>query len=351
MQFMVRNSDRIIGAAFAAGYTSIASYVPQSLWTTNAKPQADRPEFDIVRNLEMIEGIKTFVRHGVEDDNVPIYHSRLLASMAPWIVLEEIPKQGHWYDGILTKGRIHDFVQECLDIANVATPSSFTVLSWGRPIQRGQVLIDRIQTGVALPARLHVERSEHGQIKSVDTTGVASWHAVGLDPAAEVSRTFAFEKAREKAARLEGQPLDDLNLSIQQYDRQDVSVILESTGPISILAPYVFGHRIAHSLLLYHNLDSELLEARATLPATSNAIVLCWGGLRDKMSIEVKQLDHRAVLYLTAPDDASMSKLIRLIPWRTGVGVSGRTVINLESAANLVDDAEDVEFVSWSPAH
>lgn len=352
MQFIVRNSDRLIGAAFAAGYTSIARYVPYSMWTSNALHVADRPEYDIIKNLAMFKGVKCFVKHGVDDDNVPIYHSQLLASLDDSIELEQVSGKGHYWDQTLTEGRIKHFVERQLAECQVNRPDTFTILSWGRPIQKGGIKINAIEDSVVLPARITVEysRGENGSQSSLDiiTHGVKAWSFT--DPQAYEDVT-EFELNRKKTHSIS----EFSDGEVATIDQRDLACILESTGPISVIDKIsyqpdsykiAFGHRIAHAMLLYHSIDCDILSSNDTRNPNNNAIILRQVPDRKDTGIEVYQPKNKnqIVATLDAYDAADMSKLIRLLPWRTGTGVPGYFRIDLHGKTNPITDAMDVDL-------
>lgn len=336
---MVRNSDRIIGSAIAAGYTSISRYVPYSMWQTNVSLPPDRQEFDITKNMEMIKGIKCFIRHGVEDDNVPIYHSRLLASLDPAITLEEMVGKGHWYDGVLTEGRIREFVEERLRRQQVSRPKEFSVLSWGVPIQRGGLVIDEVEPSWAGPGRLTVSWASGDDGKTeqliVKTEGVKSWSIA--DPS--IAHPSIVSMKSLNLARLP-------TFSRALLQRRDATCILRTARFISIFAPPILAHRIAHSLLLYHGIDSVIARDCADIELSGN-VIHCEVDAKlspKRMQFRTHQDGTRIVLSLKASDDANLSRLVRLIPWRVGTGVPACMSIDCARSPNIIEKASNIDI-------
>lgn len=345
MQFIVRNSDRLIGAAWAAGYTSIPRYVPYSLWSSSPLSLIDRPEYDVIRNISMFDGVKCHVRHGMADDNVPIYHSRLLKTLIADIVLEQVPGKGHWWTGVLAEGKIKEFVEARLLENRISQPRSFTLLSWGRPIQKGGLIITQLEEAYVLPASMDIVRDNSHTVK-ITTHGVRNWTC--LRP--ELYR----DKLLELNGRKEGSFVEYVNRNRDHtiYDRRDLTAILESTGPISIINKdpatfpsfHDFELRIAHSLYLYYSLDSEIADTESDIPTEHNSIILNSTRNPNQMGIWLEQDGSRAIATLTAHTPEQMSRLIRLLPWRTGTGVPGRFWMDDHRKSNKITYSSDVDF-------
>lgn len=66
--------------------------------------------------LENAAGIPIFQQHGSNDDNVPVYHSRLMHELlgrTQWpSQYNELPGEGHWFKGIMTTSSLLDFYEE-----------------------------------------------------------------------------------------------------------------------------------------------------------------------------------------------------------------------------------------------
>lgn len=66
--------------------------------------------------LENAAGIPIFQQHGSNDDNVPVYHSRLMHELlgrTQWpSQYNELPGKGHWFEGIMTTSSLLDFYEE-----------------------------------------------------------------------------------------------------------------------------------------------------------------------------------------------------------------------------------------------
>lgn len=344
MQWIVRNSDRIIGAAWAAGYTSISRYVPYSCWSSNSLALVERLEYDVVRNISMFAGVKCFVRHGEKDDNVPIYHSRLMASLTDEIEIEQVPAEGHWYDGILTEGRIKAFVDNRLSECISSVADRFTIISWGRPMLKGGIMITRLEDEYGLPASLSVVYAS-GIVK-ITTKGVRSWTCLdaAMYPNAQLELNGQDRGSFKDFVQWTG--------TLPIYDRRDLTAILETRGPISIVNEYpaIFGKsnnfelRIAQSLDLYHSLDAEIVSGEIVPSNNCNAIVLRATKTPDMMGIWLRQDGPRAIAVLIAATAEQMSRLIRLLPWRTGTGVPGCFWMDDSSGAPKVTYASDVDF-------
>jgi poly(3-hydroxybutyrate) depolymerase len=122
---LTHRPDKVLAAAPVSGYTGIQMYVPYHLW------QAADPERTAVISAslnsyrhEMLmpnaHGIPVQQQHGQIDDNVPAYHSRLLAEQLyrtgvssgvtrANATYNEVPGQNHWWNGVMTTPELVDF--------------------------------------------------------------------------------------------------------------------------------------------------------------------------------------------------------------------------------------------------
>lgn len=66
--------------------------------------------------LENAAGIPILQQHGSNDDNVPVYHSRLMHELLERIQwpsqYNELPGKGHWFEGIMTTSSLLGFYEE-----------------------------------------------------------------------------------------------------------------------------------------------------------------------------------------------------------------------------------------------
>ncbi|OJD22348.1 hypothetical protein ACJ73_06304 [Blastomyces percursus] len=81
--FLTHQPDKVIAAAPVSGYSSIENYVPFTMWYDGQAAiasviQTARQSFKHEFLMGNFNGIPIFQQHGSVEDNVPVYHSRLL---------------------------------------------------------------------------------------------------------------------------------------------------------------------------------------------------------------------------------------------------------------------------------
>lgn len=129
---LTHHFDRIEAAAPLSGYSSIQNYVPYTFWRT-----ADPGRMAIVHAsmnsyrhdllLENAKSIPVFEQHGTADDNVPVYHSRLMSQRIQEAGANstyfEIEGKPHWWDGVMTTKPLGEFLNDHAYKSNVAGQS------------------------------------------------------------------------------------------------------------------------------------------------------------------------------------------------------------------------------------
>jgi predicted esterase len=110
--------DKILAAAPVSGYSSIQKYVPYELWQPSdpkrtAIISGSLNSYRHEMLLPNIAGIPIQQQHGEIDDNVPAYHSRLLAQQLQLAGADseyaEIKGRNHWWDTVMTTPDLVDF--------------------------------------------------------------------------------------------------------------------------------------------------------------------------------------------------------------------------------------------------
>ena len=193
--------DKVIAAAMASGYSSIQNYVPYVMWQ-------EAPPFltAVVHNamssfkhellVENTAEIPILLQHGSEDDNVPIYHSRLMNSLLDDVDADanyvELPGKPHWWEGAMTTLPLQNFYHSHLDTKQerMQPPDTFSVV---------------VPPSMDVGPRwcMHVE-----QLESPDTFGRidAVWseeHGVWRLSTVNIHRIrFDFAKCRQQPMRL-----------------------------------------------------------------------------------------------------------------------------------------------------
>ncbi|KAI1516787.1 Peptidase-S9 domain containing protein [Pyrenophora tritici-repentis] len=115
---LTHRPDHVLAAAPVSGYTSIQNYVPYHLWQS-ADPRRTAVISASLNNYrhEMLmpnaHGIPIQQQHGEIDDNVPAYHSRLLAEQLyrnhADSSYNEVAGKNHWWDTVMTTSELVDF--------------------------------------------------------------------------------------------------------------------------------------------------------------------------------------------------------------------------------------------------
>ena len=140
---LTHRPDKVIAAAAVSGYSSIQNYVPYVWWQT-ADPGREAVVQSTLLNyrhellLENAKDIPVLQQHGSNDDNVPVYNSRLLAQRIHQAgansTFFEVPGKPHYWDGVMTTQPLRDFYQHHLDNQDAATaksvlpPNDFTLV-------------------------------------------------------------------------------------------------------------------------------------------------------------------------------------------------------------------------------
>lgn len=116
--------DKVMAASPLSGYSSIQNYVPYTLWRTadparTAVVQSALSSYRHEALLPNAKGIPLLQQHGGADDNVPVYHSRLMSQLireaganSSYIELAGKP---HYWDGVYTTNPLREFYQKQLD--------------------------------------------------------------------------------------------------------------------------------------------------------------------------------------------------------------------------------------------
>ena len=121
---LTHRPDKVIAAATLSGYSSIQNYVPYTFWHTSdpgkeAVVQASLLSYRHELLLENSKDIPILQQHGSKDDNVPAYNSRLLNQRIEEAGAEstyfEMPRQPHWWDGVMTTRPLRSFFREQLN--------------------------------------------------------------------------------------------------------------------------------------------------------------------------------------------------------------------------------------------
>ncbi|KAJ6262170.1 hypothetical protein Dda_2975 [Drechslerella dactyloides] len=185
---LIHRNDKVIGGSPISGYLSIPGYVPYVLWQelepcAQSILQGSMNAYRLDLLVENLAGIPIFQEHGEADDNVPVFHSRRMfellhdtvqAAGLDNIGYNELPRTGHWFDGIMTYGAMGDFLSDFFRKPRTLAPlnRSFAVVTGnpGAMSSRGGLRILQLLDPNVL-GRLKVE-IEHTNVWRIKTTNV-----------------------------------------------------------------------------------------------------------------------------------------------------------------------------------
>lgn len=168
---LTHHFDRIIAAAPLSGYSSIQNYVPYTFWHTAdpAKMAIIHASLNSYRHellLENAKGIPVLQQHGDADDNVPVYHSRLMGQRIQEAGADseyfEFEGKPHYWDGIMTTQPMKDFVNEHLRQSQAASRSP-------RLSSFSMVVANPAETGLKFGIKV-VHTRDPGRLGRIDLT-------------------------------------------------------------------------------------------------------------------------------------------------------------------------------------
>ena len=169
------------------GLISVA-YVPYHFWH-EAHPRVTSILHTSLSNyrhellLENFAGVPILQQHGGADDNVPIFHSRRLSQLIgqtgyPTEYIE-MPRKGHWFDGIMTTHSLREFYLKVLGRNEIGAelPQRFSmvVANPGDMGSRGGIIVDQLESPDQL-GRIAVERCTTSTTWKVTTSNIHRWH-------------------------------------------------------------------------------------------------------------------------------------------------------------------------------
>ena len=181
--------DKVIAAAPASGYTAIQNYVSYNLWQDSdprmtALVHSALADFRHELLVPNLEGIPILQQHGSADDNVPVYHSRLMSELIgrqtrPSTYVE-FEGKGHWWTGVMTTDPMKAFYEESLrqpQRLQQDYPNSFTIVIPNSHDMgsRGGICVDQLMTPDAL-GELQVSQLEKGSSWKISSSNVRRFH-------------------------------------------------------------------------------------------------------------------------------------------------------------------------------
>lgn len=125
---LLHHPDNVFAAAPVSGYSSIQEYVPYKFWKPSEPKK--RAILEATTNSYRHEllvsnayGIPIQQQHGSADDNVPVYHSRLMSQLIAetgWSSnYSEVAGQPHWWETIMTTDVLSQFYRDQLATVDI----------------------------------------------------------------------------------------------------------------------------------------------------------------------------------------------------------------------------------------
>jgi len=290
--------------------------------------------------LGNLHGKDVLAIHGGDDENVPVWHSRELVSVleslcgsesnTSRIEYQEIPGQPHWFPSVLNNDRVQSFIDQLLDKVELDSsqvtdynvkPEHFK-LTVAVPAEVSSMRGFHVEK-LAAPGRLgrisvDVRKGTHSNSSAarvtVETTNVLEFSvnpnlfgALGRDAEfwidgdkmhlhvnpVEEGKMIYFKAMEQKVWKLNSVPN-----TLQLSGRMQTILSSDRPAPIVFIVPdpaldpesrpsWTTSHamsvalRLAHDLLLYHRLDSEIiLNSEVNFgPESASASVLGRGNI------------------------------------------------------------------------
>lgn len=388
--------DRIMAAAPLSGYTSIENYVPYSWWHVaeqNRILDVARLDFRNELFVSNLRGIPVLQQHGAEDNNVPIYHSRLMRTYQVNLgfdpIYVEVPGHGHWWDGVLTTDDLQKFYR-----------SQFTRYRGARPVPSRFEYVVADSANFGSMYGLHVDQLySHDQLGHLEVTvgkqetdvwhiatvNVHRFHVDTRNSPAQTPRCLYIDYGNEcllvanvTLARARNGTWTQAasawpNLATR-YGRQRgaLDAIMNTFGPLTVFACAEVNRQLAlqisRNMLQYFGADCEILEDqeyRPELVRGGNVVVLIRGSQvppsllssfpitvqNDVLRLEAKDGFTRKIeaaagmgaaflrplpgerleLVIWGYDDDGLSRAARLIPTITGAGQPDFVILRADS--------------------
>ncbi|KAL8277729.1 hypothetical protein RQP46_009851 [Phenoliferia psychrophenolica] len=123
--FLSRFPDEVLGGVPASGYVKIQDYVPYNFAVgrhyrdpaLTGILDAALTTWDNDLHASNLAGMPILNRHGGDDDNVPVQHSRqLVSAVERWsgnsslITFSEVPGEGHWWEKVFDAPEVSTFL-------------------------------------------------------------------------------------------------------------------------------------------------------------------------------------------------------------------------------------------------
>ncbi|KAI5297634.1 putative aminophospholipid-translocase [Ascosphaera pollenicola] len=234
--------------------------------------------------IENFAGMPVLQQHGSADDNVPVYHSRLMHQLAGSTTYHELSGEPHWRDGVLETSHLLEFYRQHASKPTHELPSEFSLIvrAAGSIGPRGGIAVEQL-TSPHRAGRIDVSRRGGDGLGSswvLKTQNIRSFHirrsaaaaAAGLFPKEvqidghkydlHTSSTTYFVKNRKSWTVTDG--AQGIFSIAQRSGRQvgSLDAILRSNGRFSIVCAkrtMALAVQISRNFLQYYGADSQIV--------------------------------------------------------------------------------------------
>jgi predicted peptidase len=402
---MTHRPDKIVAAAPVSGYASIQKYVSYDLWQP-ADPRrtavvgASLKSYRHEMLMANVRGIPIQQQHGAVDDNVPTYHSRFLAQQlhlsGARSNYSEVPKQNHWWEGVMTTSQLVDFYhsqarnEDVLprkldeftivvgDPGDMGSKSGIGVLQLDDPGQYGKVDVKGHNIKTTNVVSLEFDNTIWTDTITVDgqtlDVSQATAHTIVHNLGSEQMRIMT--EAQQPTGQRSGRQLGSM------------TAILRTHGPFLIRHPAIgntshVALQISRNLHQYFQADAGILSSfsdSVVSNATGNIITLAIGDNIPNFSSEVGIYVHgtqcdvvdqrgriheygeaargaaflrpaggeRLELVIWGADEEGLRQAARVVPMLTGVGQPDFVVFGESAKWRGIEGALAMGFFDWA---
>lgn len=295
-------------------------YVPYTLWQNSEASLARvldtaRQNFKHELLISNFAGIPIHQQHGSDDDNVPVYHSRLMHQLiteSGWhSTYDELPGKGHWFNGVLTTDPLLKFYNQYVnETGSDILPVEFSVVvpSDATMGSRGGLFVDQLQS----PDRyghIHVVRDTDKMVWRLTAENVHRFHLTSSAMRGPAPKQIIMDGSNKPfvvhpdeseltwfVVNTSGQWEMTRDSSwkglSQRYGRQTgmMDAILHTIGPFLIVScshSVDAALQVSRNLFQYFSADSQLLSVESESPESlfetlstqsGNVITVALGG-------------------------------------------------------------------------
>ncbi|KAJ5698262.1 hypothetical protein N7462_000267 [Penicillium macrosclerotiorum] len=361
--FSTHFPDKVSGVAPVAAYTSIENYVPYTMWqfsdpSLSSVLSRSRSSYRHELLLSNLAGIPIAQQHGSCDNNVPVYHARLMHELLDQIqwpsMYQELPGKPHWFEGVMTTQYLRDFYHVMINKTRKTLedqlPETFTITipASGDLGSKAKIQVDQLQSPDT-NGKLKVSRASGTHTWYITTWNIYRFHLSSEGPRIELPLFIVLDNTQiafdvDPSQLLETWYLKDANgqWSVshdshwrtldQRYGRQlgAMDAILHTRGPFTIrmCSPGIehAALQVSRNLLQYFAADSQIVEGclddwERSQPG-SNTITLAMGqdlppALLDSYPIRIER--DRLVIW---KNHSVLARSVRRheFSWEAGLG-------------------------------